>query len=101
MQSICWWKKEQKKNALKVTWTKGHATEEDMENGRTTPEEKERNIEADKLASEGIAMNEVDAIMVKTARQRRTITALQQTKLVKMWINRQELAATENHEMQG
>jgi ribonuclease HI len=65
-------------NTLQVTWTKGHATEEDMEKGRTNPEEKARNIEADKLATDGIAMNEADAVMIKATRQRKTITALQQ-----------------------
>ena len=39
-------------NTIQVTWTKGHATEEDMEKGRTNPEEKERNIVADKLATD-------------------------------------------------
>ena len=64
-----------------------------MIKGRTSPEEKARNIAADKLATEGIAMNEADAVMVKAARQRKTVTALQQTKLVKIWMNRQNLAA--------
>ena len=71
-----------------------------MERGRTNPEEKERNIAADKLATEGIAMNEIDEVMVKTARQRKTITALQQTKLVKMWMNRQDLAAMDEADQQ-
>ena len=62
---------------IKVTWTKGHATEEDISKGRTSLEEKARNIAADKLATDGIAMNEADAVMVKAARQRKTITAMQ------------------------
>ena len=85
-------------NSLKVTWTKGHATEEDMEKGRTSPEEKERNIAADKLATDGIDLNEADAVIIKAAKQRKTITALQQTKLVKIWLNRQDLAATDEAE---
>ena len=43
-----------KKNMLKVTWTKGHATEEDLLKGRTSLEEKARNIAADKLATDGL-----------------------------------------------
>ena len=85
-------------NTIKVTWAKGHATEEDMIKGRTSPEEKARNIAADKLATDGIAMNEADAVMVKAARRRKTITALQQTKLVKIWVNRQDLAAMDEAE---
>ena len=85
---------------LKVTWTKGHATEEDMLKGRTSLEEKARNIVADKLATDEIAMKEADVVMVKAARQRKTITALQQTKLVKIWINRQDLAAMDEAEQQ-
>ena len=38
-------------DALKVTWTKGHATEEDVAKGKTSHEEKIRNIAAYKLAS--------------------------------------------------
>ena len=45
-------------------------------------------------------MNDTDAIMVKAARQRKTLTALQQTKLVKIWLNRQELAALGQAEQQ-
>ena len=45
-------------------------------------------------------MNEVDGIMVKAARQRKTATALQQTKLVKMWANRQDLVALDQAEQQ-
>ena len=60
------------------------ATEEHIVNGKASKEEKCRNEEADKLATRGIAMNEVDGIMVKATRQRKTVTALQQTKLVKM-----------------
>ena len=45
-------------------------------------------------------MNEVDAIMVTAARQRRTITALQQTKLVKIWMHRQDLEAVDQPEQQ-
>ena len=89
---------EQRATKLRVTWTKGHATEEDMEKGRTSPEEKERNIAADELATKGIAMNEMDAIMIKAAKQRKIMTALQQTKLVKIWINRQDLAAMDEAE---
>ena len=71
-----------------------------MEHGRTNPEEKARNIEADKLATDGIAMNEADAVMIKATRQRKTITALPQTKLVKIWISRQDLAAIDEAEQQ-
>ena len=83
-----------------MTWTKGHATEEDIKGGKTSHEEKARNIAANKLATEGIAMNQRDAIMVKAARQRKTLTALQQTNLVKIWLNRQDLAAIDQAEQQ-
>ena len=46
-------------------------------------------------------MNNVDGIMVKAARQRRTMTALQQTKLVKIWLNRQELRPLDQEEQQS
>ena len=55
---------------------------------------------ADKLATEGIASNQGDGVMIKAAKQRRTVTALQQTKLVKMWLNRQDLAALDLAEKQ-
>ena len=89
-----------KRKALRVTWTKGHATEEHIAEGKTSKEEKARNEGADDLATKGKAMNEVNGTMVKAARQRKTITALQQTKLVKMWMNRQELAACDQAEQQ-
>ena len=89
-----------KRKALRVTWTKGHATEEHIAEGKTSKEEKARNEEADELATKGKAMNEVNGTMVKAARQRKTITALQQTKLVKMWMNRQDLAACDQAEQQ-
>ena len=38
--------------------------------------------------------------MIKFAKQRKTVTALQQTKLVKMWLNRQDLAARDLVEQQ-
>ena len=88
------------KEAIKVTWTKGHATEEDITKGRSSHQEKVRNIDADKVATEGITMNEVDAVMVKAARQRKTIIALQQTKLVKIWLKRPGLAAMDQAEQQ-
>lgn len=77
---------------------KGHATNEHIASGKTSHEEKAGNIEADKLATAGIAMNNVDGTMVKADRQRKSVTALQQTKLVKMWFNRQELAALDQAE---
>ncbi len=38
---------------IRVTWTKGHATEEHIAAGRSTPEEKRRNDEVDLLADKG------------------------------------------------
>ena len=86
--------------SIKVTWTKGHATDEDIAKGKASQEERSRNQEADKLATQGIAMNAIDGVMVKAAKQRKTVAALQQTKLVKMWLNRQELAALDLAEQQ-
>ena len=91
-----------RKDALKVTWTKGHATEEDIAKGKTNQEDKIRNIAVDKLASEGIKMNEADGDIVNVAKQRKISAALHQIRLVKMWRNRQELAAcdqAEQHQM--
>ena len=45
-------------------------------------------------------MKNVDGIMVKAARQRKTVTALQQTKLGNMWLNLQDLAALDQAEQQ-
>ena len=83
---------------FKVTWTKGHATEDDIEKGKSSEEERSRNIAADELASKGIKMNEVSNVMIKSAKQRKIVAALQQTKLVKMWLNRQELAISDQAE---
>jgi hypothetical protein len=92
--------KRAKNEAIKVTWTKGHATDEDIAKGKASHEERSRNGEADKLATKGIASNKVDGVMVKAAKQRKTIAALQQTKLVKIWLNRQELTALDLAEQQ-
>ena len=89
-----------KKGTIKVTWTKGHATDEDIAEGKASQEEECRNGEADKLATQGIASSNINGIMVKAARQRKTVTALQQTKLVEIWLNRQELAAIDMAEQQ-
>ena len=45
-------------------------------------------------------MNEADAEMVKVAKQRKVLAALHQTRLVKIWLNRQELAACDQAEQQ-
>ena len=89
-----------KEGTIKITWAKGHATDEHIASGKTSHGEKARNIEADKLATAGIAMKNADGTMVKAARQRKTVAALQQTKLVKMWLNRPELAALDQAEQQ-
>ena len=41
-----------KKGTIKATWTKGHATDEDIANGKASQEERCRNGEADKLATQ-------------------------------------------------
>ena len=89
-----------KEEAIKVTWTKGHATDEDIAEGKASQEERSRKGEADNLATKGIASNNIDGVIVKAAKQRKTVAALQQTKLVKMWLNRQELAALDLAEQQ-
>lgn len=89
-----------KEETIKVTWTKGHATEEDIAKGKASQEEKRRNGAADRLATAGIAQNDIDGVMIKAAKQRTTVTALQQTKLVKMRLNRQELTALDQAEEQ-
>ena len=86
--------------SIRITWTKEHATEEDISSGHTTEEEKSRNRGADELATRGIAKNEVDGVMVKAAKQRRSIVALQQTMLVNMSPHRQELRALDEHDQQ-
>lgn len=88
------------RGAIKVTWAKGHATQEHTTSGKTNHEELARNKAVGKLATEGIAMNKIDGIMVKAARQRKTIAALQQTMLVKFLLNQQELMAWDRQEQQ-
>ena len=66
----------------------GHATEEDVEKGRAPQEERSRNRGADELATKGIASNNVDGVLLKAARHGKALAALQQTKLIKMWLNR-------------
>ncbi len=49
---------------FRVYWTKGHATTEDIEEGRATPEDAYGNAQADQLATEGAkthAVSETDA----------------------------------------
>lgn len=87
--------------AIRVTWTKGHVKEEHITRGQTDAVELARNRAADKLATAGIAMNDVDGIMLKAARQRKLIAAIQQTMLVKMWLNRQELQALDEQEQKA
>ena len=89
-----------KEEAIKVTWKKGHATDEDIAKGKARQEERSRNGEADKLATQWFASNSIDCVMVKAAKQRKTVAALQQTKLVKMWLNRQEVTALDLAEQQ-
>ena len=45
-------------------------------------------------------MNEADGDIMKAAKQRKMLAALHQTRLVKMWLNRQELAACDQAEQQ-
>lgn len=47
-------------SAIKVTWTKGHATDEHITSGKKNHEEKARNKSADVLATKGISMNKLD-----------------------------------------
>ena len=52
----------------------------------------------DELAIEGIDSNNVDRVLIKAARQRKTVAARQQTKLVTIWLNRQELQVADKLE---
>ena len=44
-----------KEETIRVAWAKGHATDEHIAEGKASQEEKSRNGEADKLATQGIA----------------------------------------------
>ncbi len=42
------------KHRVKVRWTKGHATEEDIRQGKSSEQDARRNEEADKLVQQGM-----------------------------------------------
>lgn len=70
---------------IKVSWCKGHATQDHIDRGLSTEIEHERNEEADKLADEGRKKH----VMIKEetikAQQRKRIARLVQTMQVKIW----------------
>jgi hypothetical protein len=89
------------RDAIMVTWTKGHATEEDIASGKTSEVEHLRNKAVDLLATAGINKNEADGVEIKAAKQRKLLALIQQTMLVNIWLNRQELRALDQEEQQA
>ena len=85
---------------LRVTWTKGHATDEDIERGRSSELERERNKLADELATEGKKKQDSYDTLALAARQRTAIAVLIQTMMIKIWKSRRILIDQENLEAQ-
>ena len=54
--------------SLRVTWTKGHATDEDIVKGKATEIERNRNFGADELATQGINLNCVNGVLIKASK---------------------------------
>ena len=68
--SICESVKERAaREALRVTWINGHATQEQVAHGVLTQEENYRNKKADELATSSINLNQCDRVMLKVARR--------------------------------
>ena len=65
------------RDAIRVTWTKGHATQDDLDQGRSTEEERQRNAAADELATDAINRSPSDRVLFKATRQTKLLTALQ------------------------
>ena len=79
------------KGTLRVTWTKGHATQEHIDKGILTEEEKRRNEEADWYADRGREEHTRNDVNTKGAQQRTQIAMLMQTMMLKVWARRLEL----------
>ena len=86
------------RGAIRISWSKGHATTEDIAAGKATETEMARNAAADELATRGMNKNNVDGVTIKAAKQRKRLAMLQQTMLTKIWLNRQELVALDAEE---
>ena len=84
--------------SLRVTWTKGHVTDEHVAGGKATEEERIKNRAVDVLATLGIQKNEANGIEIKAAIQRKRMAMIQQTMLVKIWLHRQDLIAQDSEE---
>ena len=81
---------------LKVTWAKGHATEEDVANGRCTLIEQKRNKEADELAEKGRLLRGRSTYLARAAVLRTRMAMVAQTMLLKVWEERRELIKNED-----
>ena len=74
-----------------MTWAKGHATQEHIDKGILTTEEKKRNEEADGYADRGREEHTRNDVNTKAAQQRTQIAMLMQTMMLKVWAKRLEL----------
>jgi hypothetical protein len=87
--------KRHNRGTLKVTWAKGHATEEDVANGRCTLIEQKRNKEADELAEKGRLLRGRSTYLARAAVLRTRMAMVAQTMLLKVWEERRELINNE------
>ena len=80
---------------IRVAWTKGHAKEEHIAAGLSTPEEKRRNDEVDLLADKGREEHIRSRVELRAALHRTQVCLLAQTSMLKVWEARLELIADE------
>ena len=83
-------KKNKSKGKIKVAWTKGHAKEEDIQNGKNTWDERKTNEYADGYADDGREAHQDIKIHEERATQREIVTRLIQTMQAKIWTERTE-----------
>ena len=74
--------------AIRVTWCRGHASEEDVEAGLITRIDRDGNHGADELATRGVLQNVSHSRVIRAAKQRKIITVLHQAMQRDIWRHR-------------
>lgn len=75
-------------HAIRVTWCRGHTSEEYIATGLLTNIDRDGNNGADELATQGIIKNVNHRRVIRAARQRKTIIVLQQAMQRDIWRHR-------------
>ena len=74
--------------SIQVTWCRGHTSEDDVIAGLITKADRDGNHGADELATKGVLLNNNHSRLIRVARQRKTVTVLQQAMQRDIWRHR-------------